>query len=77
MTTTYDLPLPGDTVDGHTVVASTYLTDDTATLILLNDMPPFFTVAEVSIPVASIYAEQEFHNIVYAVREYEQRGGDV
>jgi predicted metal-dependent enzyme (double-stranded beta helix superfamily) len=48
MTTSYDLPMPGEKFDEKTVIASTWTADDDdniqATLVLLADTPPFYTV---------------------------------
>jgi hypothetical protein len=80
MSTTYDLPLPNDRLkDGRTVVASCYADDDTALLLLLMPTAPFFQVAiwRLGRPEDDIIEVIRERNIVYAVRQYEQEGGDV
>lgn len=77
-------PMPGDTLLGRTVIASTYYTDEIALVLLLNDRPPFFTVAHYQVhdshdpayPAGSLTHLATEYNIVPAVREYEQSGGD-
>jgi hypothetical protein len=86
-------PMPNDVIDGKTVVASvTYIDDergDLALVLLLEHESPFFTVAHYAMTDlaedenTSGYAAGEidvigrFMNIVEAVREYEQSGGDI
>lgn len=76
---------PGMTVDGRTVVASVILDDRHAfetrwTVILLNAETPYFSIAEVLDRQDGTYVVAETEtthmNIVPAVAEYEQRGGD-
>lgn len=83
---TYPLhPMPGDVLGERTVVASIHFgeTDegvDTFTVLLLNPMAPFYTVAIIE-PVGDnayrILSGQHFRNIVPAVQDgYTQMGGD-
>jgi hypothetical protein len=78
VTTSYDLPLPGDEYDGRTVIASTYCgpDDSTGLLILLNAEPPFYAVADVELHSRENMSEESFRNINQAVRDYANRGGD-
>lgn len=86
-------PMPNDRVGrGQIVVASvTYIDDergDIALVLLLNQKPPYFTVAHYAMTdivgddVTTPYERGEideigsFLNIVDAIREYEQSGGD-
>ena len=81
-----ELPLPNDEFRGRTVIASVWLRDDnlvpplTCLVLLLESRTPFFTVAELRwdddttewMPVWTT----SHMNIVPAVREYENSGGD-
>lgn len=70
-------PLPNDVVYHQTVIASVYYDDDTATLLLLRKEKPFFEVAQLDLkPHGNLRILSEHDNIVPAVREYEQEGGD-
>lgn len=70
------IPMPNNKLAGATVVASVYLTDERALLLMLNENPPFFTVTEYSLGNGSFIPIATTENIVPAVREYEQNGGD-
>lgn len=72
------IPLPGEQVYHKTVVASVYYTDETATLLLIEKGAPYFSVAQLDLrPHGNLSILSEHENIVPAVREYEQAGGDV
>src|SRR6478609_5766995 len=68
------LPLPNDTFDGRTVVASGYLNDDAFLLVLLNAEAPYFSVVETNVG-GGIVSEVRYRNIVPAVVAYEASGG--
>lgn len=71
-----DFPLPNDTFDGRTVVASGIVNDDIAMLILMNREAPYFSVVETDLAWrARIVSETRYRNIVPAVVDYESRGG--
>jgi hypothetical protein len=85
-------PMPNEELAGRTVIASVeYFADErgeVALVLLLEKEKPFFTVAHYALtPIAESeanvgMAEGEydvlgrFENIVPAIREYEQNGGD-
>jgi hypothetical protein len=92
-------PMPNDSLNGRIVVASCPYIDDErgeiALILLLEQVPPFFTVAHyaladfdpsanpsISPPYGPSYVEGEldvlgrFENIVPAIEEYTQSGGD-
>lgn len=83
---TFTHPLPGDVLSGKRVIASViYREPDNEaepieyTLILLNEGPPFYTVGIYKSEGFGGFTpviESNFPNIVPAVREYEQMGGD-
>lgn len=72
------LPLPGQKVYGNTVVASVYDGDAAGGLVLLlAPRAPFYLVARLDLrPHGNLTVLSEHPNIVPAVREYEQEGGD-
>lgn len=81
----YVFPMPNDKLREYTVVASVHyseaettgLESDYATVLLLAETTPFFAVAIVSCtPEAHFDYFQVHENIVPAVRDYEQNGGD-
>lgn len=78
MTTTYDIPMPNDVIDGRTIIASAYLTDEDdeqvmVMLMVLNPQPPFYTVVETSLPVLISMPEgTDFSNIIPAAEFYQQ-----
>ena len=92
MTTTIPFPMPGTTVHDRTVVASVEYIDDErgsiALVLLLNPEAPFYTVGHYALTevksgdTITDYAAGEldvigtFYNIVPAVEEYTQNGGD-
>lgn len=71
-------PMPNDRLGDRTVVASVWYTEDPeiATVLLLNPKAPFFTVAFYDLKNGGIDPIITTENIVPAVREYEQSGGD-
>lgn len=70
-------PLPGDKVYHRTVIASVYYNDDIATLLVMECQPPYFAVAQLDLePHGNLTIVSEHFNIVPAVRDYEQWGGD-
>lgn len=84
-----EFPMPNDMLGTSIVVASvTYRDDDIALVLLLNPGPPFFTVAHYYLfdapaeygveyrPAGYLHVLGVFENIVPAIREYEQCGGD-
>lgn len=86
-------PMPNDTIDGRTVVASCWYRDlansdrqwvnddwpdQVALVLLLNKEAPFFTVAHVGMDDHyCVLACEERFNIVEAVEVYQERGGDI
>lgn len=80
MSTTYDLPMPGDGYDGRTVVASCFVADEVsdpygdshAAVLLLNAEPPFYAVASIEWSGGSWANtdEETFANIVLAGEHY-------
>ena len=82
MTTTYDMPLPGATFDGRTVIASCYVADaskyigdENWLLLLLNEQAPFYSVEEHD-PNGLLADYGTEHNINYAVAKFADNGGD-
>ena len=75
-----EMPMPGDRLSGSTVVASVYYGDDQATLLLLNEQAPYYTVVIVALNAGLSYPWThhggDHLNIIAAVRDYEQCGGD-
>ena len=78
-----NFPMPNDTVGDYIVVASVWLHEndedgwpDSALCVLLAAQSPFFRVAEVTVKEHRILWEHVHVNIVPAVRDYEQNGGD-
>ena len=81
-------PMPNDVINGSTVVASVEYRDEPsliALVLLLNKQAPYFTVAhyyQEASPDAPVYprghllVHGDFENIVPAVEEYTQQGGD-
>lgn len=80
----YDWPMPNDTLGGATVVASVIYSDDDSddedrlevTVLLLENSPPFFAVGVWNVRTREFDYYRSFVNIVDAVRDYEQCGGD-
>lgn len=78
----YCIPLPGEVFKGDTVIASTYLTDDRAMLMLLRSEPEYYDVIEVTWNAEArrwSYVPPTLHrfeNIVPATEHYVQNGGD-
>lgn len=75
----HDLPQPGGTVDGRTVVASVY--QGGRGLSRINNPPlsssPYFSVVEVAdLDIGTVLYDHTHHNIVPAVEEYQDAGGD-
>jgi hypothetical protein len=84
MSTTHGIPLPGDTLDNRTVVASTWLDDSDdnyiALVLLLNATDPFYAVAEIGADENRDWhtsAEETFRNINEAVKAYAENGGGI
>lgn len=85
-----DFPIPNDRIDGRVVVASVNYDEDNqiALVLLLNSSAPFFTVAHYymqDVPAADaipfrprgyVHVLGDHFNIVPAVEEYQQNGGD-
>jgi hypothetical protein len=71
-----DFPMPNDSLAGATVVASVEYTDDVALVLLLNPEPFYFTVTLYRLDGGGFDVIGTYENIVPAVREYEQNGGD-
>lgn len=72
----YNFPMPNDKIGDFTVVASVYYTDEIATVLLLRRNAPFFTVGQVDLETGRLTVGEYHENIVPAVREYEDMGGD-
>jgi len=73
------IPLPGEQVYHKVVAASVYYADDgtDATLLLIENHEPYFSVARLDLrPHGNLTILSEHANIVPAVREYEQEGGE-
>ena len=73
-------PLPNDLINGGTVVASTVLHDDDArpvtwVLLVLQRSAPFYEVIEVD-EHGQVTELGEHANIVPAVEQYQDNGGD-
>lgn len=80
-----NLPLPGQAApaDLGTVVASVWLDDEAekpfALLLILRPAPPYYLVQNIELADGSWkpYAAASLHpNIVPAVEDYQQQGGD-
>lgn len=71
-------PMPGTRLDGGIVVASVYsgADDNEVLVILLLDAEPYYRVAEFSLETGECLLRASHPNIVPAVREYIERGGD-
>jgi hypothetical protein len=76
-------PLPNDVIGDQIVIASVIYRDSDAEgvediylVLLLNKKPPYFIVADITWPSKKILNLGKHYNIVPAVREYEQSGGD-
>jgi len=81
MTTSYDLPMPGDKFAG-TVIASCWEADDPdelvlAGLLVLNDAPPFYTVMQIAMRGGrwNIETREHHRNIVDATHAYAEEVG--
>lgn len=73
-------PMPNDELDGGIVVASAYLTDDTAVALLLWPREPFYRVIQVKLDEGPTYPtvyRNAYEDIVDALREYQEQRGDV
>lgn len=75
-------PLPNDVIGDSIVVASVVYNEDDYKeaiflVLLLNKQPPFFTVATMYWPSEEIIARENHFNIVHAIEEYKDSGGDV
>lgn len=71
-------PMPNDLIDGATVVASVWVTDEPLTswlALLLRRSAPYFAVVEVD-ESGQVSDHGEFANIVPAVECYQDNGGD-
>lgn len=79
-----DLPMPGERLHGAVVVASVWVNDEgpdlTALVLLLRPEPQFYAVADIyqgrKTSGWEVSYETEHPNIVPAVDEYQERGGD-
>ena len=71
-----NIPMPNDQLGDRLVVASCYATDEVYLVLALNKEEPYFSVIEVAADDHRIVWNRAFENIVPAVHEYEQRGGD-
>jgi hypothetical protein len=76
-----NFPMPNDSlyIDKRgvvTVVASVYYTDEEALVLLLHNEPPFFEVAQLLVANEGLLSLGTFENIVPAVDEYKDSGGD-
>lgn len=73
-------PKPNDklTIEGddYTVVATCYYTDDIMLVLLLAAHPPYFAVAHIDLETGNTMWINVHRNIVPAVEEYIQSGGD-
>lgn len=76
------LPMPGEQFDGRIVIASIWIRDDEqpplALLMLLNSMPPYYTVAEITFvdDAWTITSSDDHPNINPATACYADNGGD-
>lgn len=77
------IPLPNERYDGSIVVASTWIRDDAeavlAMLLLLEPAKPFYRVVDIRWDGKEWVRRsgtREFFNIVPAVEDYIQNGGD-
>lgn len=75
------LPLPGEEFLHGTVVASVWIRDDVpepfALVLVLGGAPPYYTVAEITWRNGWVTEDMRQHpNIVPAVEDYQQNGGD-
>jgi hypothetical protein len=73
--------MPNEELHGRTVVASVWLIDDPdrdpeVLVLLLNPTAPFFSVATTNLYTGSLVILGSHENIVPAVRQYEDEGGD-
>lgn len=81
ITTIMNFPMPGETLSReYIVVASSWRNEEdspTATVLLLANETPFYRVGEVTVDYdQTILWLNEHENIVPAVHDYEQNGGD-
>lgn len=88
MSTTYDLPMPGERIFSRVVVASVWtpvadvdeLGESHAMLLLLADAKPFYSVVEVEVAWSGrgwvIEDERHHENINHAVADFADSGGD-
>lgn len=76
------LPLPNDLFGGSVVVASVWITDEgeepSALVILLGQGPPYYTVGDLTWRLGAwhLSGARSHPNIVPAVEDYQQNGGD-
>lgn len=71
-------PLPNERLHEGIVVASTYVTDEVAILLILRPEEPYFRVLHVKLdegPTYPIIWAMASENIVLAVHEYGEQGG--
>lgn len=87
----WHFPLPGDVINDRVVVASVWYSDPaendppevlpTGMIISLNKESPYFHISAVEIREDNAFPELwvvgDHMNIVHAVHDYEQNGGDV
>ena len=85
-------PMPNDVLQDKVVVASCwyrdlseadrqYIDDDgpdqIALVLLLNKLSPHFTIAHINLENYEIIADATYYNIVEAVENYQNWGGDI
>jgi hypothetical protein len=82
MTTTYDLPMPGEHLHSldAVVIASCYLNDDDDTtavagILLLNGQPPYYTYGEYDLRSGTFEYYADFPNIIPAAEHYSGETG--
>jgi hypothetical protein len=71
-----NFPMPNDKLGGGTVIASVYYTDDIALVLILNPEPFFYTVTLYNLHDGSFDWIAKHENIVPAVLNYADSGGD-
>jgi hypothetical protein len=72
----YDLPLPNCEYDGRIVIASMYADPEglSAVLLLLNEMQPFYGVAEVDLRTLYNLGEDSHAHIMTAIAQFTEMG---
>lgn len=81
--TTYSSPMPNDRYEGQTVVASCWYREEPTEIhlvLLLKEMSPYFRVAHLENHGGGEYVavwEKESYNIVNAIEDYVEAGGDI